>query len=209
VLAAILAGAGSGASLIIAIGAQNAFVLRQGIRREHVFAICLLCSLSDVLLVTLGILGLGYIVELAPITLEIIRWVGVAFLTVYACFAIKRAIRPSALVAADATVPGLSLAAAVAQAAAFTYLNPHVYLDTVLLLGSLANSQGPTLRWAFMAGAMASSFGWFFGLGYGARFLAPIFAKPTAWRVLDTVIAVVMLALALNLVLSPITLPGG
>jgi L-lysine exporter family protein LysE/ArgO len=199
-LSSVLAGFGSGMSLIVAIGAQNAFVLRQGIRRERVFAICLLCAASDALLITLGIAGLGVVVEQAPIALVILRWAGVAFLVAYAGFALRRAFRPAALVAEPAATPGLTLAAALTQAAAFTYLNPHVYIDTMLLLGGIANTHGPELSWLFAAGAVGASVVWFFGLGYGARLLAPLFAKPVAWRVLDTLIAAVMLGIAVTLV---------
>ncbi|MDR0848636.1 MAG: LysE/ArgO family amino acid transporter [Propionibacteriaceae bacterium] len=201
-LTAALAGLGSGFSLIVAIGAQNAFVLRQGIRREHIFAICLLCALSDAVLITLGIVGLGALVERAPIALDIMRWAGVVFLLAYAVFALKRAMKPKAMDVDSSAGTRLGLGAALAQAAAFTYLNPHVYLDTVMLLGSIANTHGPTLRWWFAAGAVTASVLWFFGLGYGARLLAPLFAKPLAWRVLDVLIAAVMVFIAVTLALG-------
>lgn len=201
-LTVALAGFGSGLSLIVAIGAQNAYVLRQGIRREHVFPICLLCALSDALLIAAGIVGLGALVERVPIALDIMRWAGVVFLLAYAVFAFRRAMKPSAMTIDSTTGKGLSLGAALAQAAAFTYLNPHVYLDTVMLLGSIANTHGTTLRWLFMGGAVTASFLWFFGLGYGARLLAPLFSKPIAWRILDVLIAAVMVAIAVTLIMG-------
>ena len=197
---AVVAGFLSGAALIIAIGAQNAFVLRQGIRREHVLPIVLVCALSDAVLIALGVAGIGALVTAAPLVFEIVRWVGAAFLLGYAIFAARRAIRPKALEAATTTTS--SLAAAVLTALALTWLNPHVYLDTVLLLGSLAASHGDQ-RWLFAAGAIAASVAWFAGLGFGARGLRGLFARPVAWRVLDLCIAVVMLVLAIRLVLTP------
>jgi L-lysine exporter family protein LysE/ArgO len=182
----LIAGFGAGASLIIAIGSQNAFVLRQGIRREHVLPIA-------------GVAGIGAIVQAAPIALEIIRWAGAAFLVGYAIFAARRAFKPSALQAAPENTT--SLKAAIATALALTWLNPHVYLDTVVVLGSIANAWAPEYRWFFAAGACLASIVWFTALGYGARLLAPVFSKPTAWRILDASIAVVMLVLALSLIL--------
>lgn len=200
-LTTLLAGLGTGLSLIVAIGAQNAFVLRQGIRREHVGPVALLCALADALLIGAGVLGIGTLVERAPVVLDVVRWGGVAFLLCYAQLALRRAVHPDAL-RAGASGTGASLRAALATAAALTFLNPHVYLDTVLLLGSIANQHGDNGRWLFATGAALASFGWFFGLGYGARRLAPLFAKPMAWRVLDGLIAVVMTLIALSLALG-------
>jgi L-lysine exporter family protein LysE/ArgO len=186
-------------SLIVAIGAQNAFVLRQGIRREHVFPICALCATADALLITAGALGLGMVADSgAAVALQIMRWAGVAFLVAYAMLAIRRAVKPAILEAGD-TGKATPLGAALTQAVAFTFLNPHVYLDTVVLLGSLANTYGTTMRWAFVVGAVGASVSWFFGLGYGARLLAPVFTRPLAWRILDSLIAVVMLGIAVSL----------
>ena len=198
VLTTLLAGLGSGLSLIVAIGAQNAFVLRQGIRREHVGPVALLCALADALLIGAGVLGIGTLVERAPGVLDVVRWGGVAFLLCYAGLALRRAVHPDALRAGEPAT-GASLRAALTTAAALTFLNPHVYLDTVLLLGSIANQYGDDGRWVFAVGATLGSFGWFFGLGYGARRLAPLFARPMAWRVLDGLIAVVMVLIALSL----------
>lgn len=201
VLALLLVGVGTGLSLIVAIGAQNAFVLRQGIRREHVGAVALLCSVADALLIGAGVLGIGALVERSPVVLDAVRWAGVVFLVCYAVLALRRAVHPRVLRAGGATT-GTSLRAALTAAAALTFLNPHVYLDTVLLLGSIANHHGAEGRWVFAAGAVMGSFAWFFALAYGARRLAPLFAAPTAWRVLDATIAVVMLSIALSLALG-------
>ncbi len=198
---ASLAGLGFGLSLIIAIGAQNAFVLRQGIRREHVFAIALFCAVSDAALISLGIFGLGGLIALAPWLIVVMRWAGVVFLVFYGAFALRRAFRteslePEADEEARAPLGGTMLAIA-----AITWLNPHVYLDTVMLMGSVANSYHES-RWSFGAGAVLGSFAWFFGIGYGARWLRPIFRKPRAWRILDIVIALTMFAIAASLALG-------
>ncbi|MFF9561836.1 LysE/ArgO family amino acid transporter [Leifsonia sp. NPDC014704] len=197
-LATFFTGLGSAASLIVAIGAQNAFVLRQGLRREHVLPIVVICVVSDVLLIAAGVAGIGVLVKNAPIALEIVRWAGFAFLLGYAVFAARRALKPESLTASGA-VAG-SLAAAVGACLAITWLNPHVYLDTVLLLGSLSASHGDPGRWVFGAGAATASLLWFGLLGFGARFAAPVFAKPFAWRILDGGIAVLMIVLAILLV---------
>ncbi len=196
-----LAGLLAGLSLIVAIGAQNAFVLRQGIRREHVGAVALLCSLADAVLILAGVTGIGTLVERAPVVLDVVRWAGAAFLLGYAVLALRRAVHPGELHAATGGAR-VGLRPVLSTAAALTFLNPHVYLDTVLLLGSLANQHGDDGRWAFALGAVAGSFLWFFGLAYGARRLAPLFARPAAWRVLDGLIALVMTAIALSLVLG-------
>ena len=197
-LATYFTGLGSAASLIIAIGAQNAFVLRQGLRRQHVLPVVIICVLSDAILIAAGVAGIGVIVNNAPIALEIVRWAGFLFLVGYAVFAARRALKPESLSTSGA-VAG-SLAAAVGTCLAITWLNPHVYLDTVLLLGSLSASHGDPGRWVFGAGAATASLLWFGMLGFGARFAAPVFAKPVAWRILDGAIAVLMLVLAVLLV---------
>ncbi len=191
------------AALIIAIGAQNAFVLRQGIRREHVFVVALLCSFSDALLVSLGVAGLGTLVQTNPLLLSTARYGGAAFLIVYGFFAAKRAWRPGGeglSVTGSGGAPA-SLKKTVLACLAFTYLNPHCYLDTVVLMGSLSAQFEGDLRWVFAVGAVSASFGWFFSLAYGARLLAPAFAKPRAWRILDATIALVMLGIALGLLI--------
>ena len=183
------------AGLIIAIGAQNAFVLRQGIKREHVGAVVAFCAAADALLTTAGVLGAGRALAAAPQWGRAMAIAGAAFLWVYGLRALWRAWRPAALVA-DRTERRLSLRAALGQAAAFTLLNPHVYLDTVALVGAVGAQQPAGLRPAFVLGACAASALWFGSLGYGARRLAPWFARPQAWRWLDSFIGVTMLLLA-------------
>ncbi|NMG43625.1 LysE family transporter [Aromatoleum toluvorans] len=184
-------------ALIVAIGAQNSFVLQQGIRREHLLPITLICALSDALLIGAGIAGLGALIQSSPVVLTIARYGGAAFLLVYGALAARRAWQGERLhVQAGAPVP---LATAVATCLGFTFLNPHVYLDTVILLGGLANQHGEHGRWAFGAGSATASLLWFFALAYGARVLAPIFDRPVAWRVLDAAMALVMFALAASL----------
>lgn len=199
VLAAFVAGFLLGGSLIIAIGAQNAFILRQGLLRSHVFVLCLICALSDALLIAAGVAGLGILVSHSPLLITAVTLGGAAFLAVYAFTALRRAMNPNALAAAKSGET--ALVPAILTCLAFTFLNPHVYLDTVLLIGGLSAQYEGQARLAFAVGAMSASFVWFFGLGYGARLLQPIFAKPSAWRVLDLLIAFVMAALALSLLL--------
>lgn len=197
---ASLSGLGFGLSLIIAIGAQNAFVLRQGLRREHVGVVVAICALSDLVLIVAGVAGVGALVRQVPWLLILIRFGGSAFLFAYAFLAAKRALRPQRLHAATGS-PAASVGRVALTIAALTWLNPHVYLDTVVLLGSIASSQGGQ-RWAFAAGAGLGSILWFTGLGFGARGLAPVFDRPSAWRVLDAVIAVVMAAIGVRLALG-------
>ncbi|MBL7254944.1 LysE/ArgO family amino acid transporter [Paractinoplanes lichenicola] len=197
-LTSALAGFAASAVLIVAIGAQNAFVLRQGLRREHVLAVVLVCALSDLLLILAGIGGLGAVVTARPSAVTVIKWVGAAFLITYAVMAARRALRPAALNPAG-RAPA-TLRATILTCLALTYLNPHVYLDTVLLLGSVAQQHDH--RWLFGAGAAAASLVWFTALGAGAHRLAPLLARPSAWRVLDGVIAAVMLAVAAMLLLG-------
>jgi L-lysine exporter family protein LysE/ArgO len=196
VIASTVAGFLAGIALIAAIGAQNAFVLRQGLRREHVLAVVAVCAASDAVLIAVGIAGLGTAVDDHPAALNVIRWGGAAFLLGYAILAARRAIRPGALTPADR--PPATLRATMLTCLAFTYLNPHVYLDTVLLLGAVA--QQHRFQWAFGAGAVLASAAWFTALGVGARRLAPVLARPTAWRVLDALVAAVMAAMALSLI---------
>lgn len=193
----LLVGLGSGLSLIVAIGAQNAFVLRQGIRREHVLPVVLICGLTDALLETLGVAGIGFLIERAPVVLELVRWGGVVFLLWYAWSAARRALRPAVLVAEDGSAG--SLKRTILACLAITYLNPHVYLDTVVLMGSIGNAQGDPGRWWFALGGAIASIGWFFLLGYGARALTRFFATPRSWRILDGVVAVIMLVIAARL----------
>jgi len=192
----LIAGFLSGAVLIIAIGAQNSFVLRQGIRREHVLPVVLICALADALLIAAGIAGMGALIQSAPMVVTVTRYGGAAFLLAYGWIAAKRALHPQPLTVDDKV--GASLGVAVATCLAFTFLNPHVYLDTVILLGSLANNRGAG-KWYFWLGAVLSSFTWFFSLGFGARLLRPLFNRAAAWRVLDTLIAATMFGLGILL----------
>lgn len=194
---AFLAGFLLGASLIIAIGAQNAFILRQGLLRQHVFALCLICASSDALLIAAGVAGLGTLIAQSPRLIEAVTIGGALFLFAYAFIAFRRAMHPDVLRAAN--TGETSLSAAIAACLAFTFLNPHVYLDTVVLLGGLSAAYKGEARLAYGFGAAAASFVWFFGLGYGARLLQPVFASPAAWRALDVIIGLVMAAIGLGL----------
>jgi len=187
------------ATLIVAIGAQNAFVLRQGIRKEHVAPIVAFCALSDFILMGAGVAGLASVLGNAPVLVALLTAAGSGFLVWYGIRALRRASLPQSLRAAEGTEP-LSLGNALAQAAGFTLLNPHVYLDTVLLVGSIGTRQPPDMRVWFVGGAACASGVWFTTLGYGARLLAPIFARPRAWQVLDTVVGLTMLTLAVLLI---------
>ena len=225
-LSPVLAGLGLGFSLIVAIGAQNLFVLRQGLRREHVLAVAAICAISDAVLIVLGVSGIGFVLQAVPWLVDVVRWAGALFLVTYGVLAARRAWRPSgeALRSAEphtdpdlgtgADAPDPSPAAGTATATvararllpvlltclALTWLNPHVYLDTVFLLGTVANTHGED-RWLFAAGAVTASFVWFFGLAFGARLLGRWLSTPRAWRILDAVIAVVMIGLGVSLVL--------
>ncbi|MEJ3405522.1 LysE/ArgO family amino acid transporter [Rathayibacter sp. YIM 133350] len=248
-LPTLLAGLGLGLSLIIAIGGQNLFVLRQGIRREHVLAVVVICALSDAVLIAVGISGIGAALQHLPWLLSAVRWVGAAFLVFYGLLAARRALRPTAQSAAltdddtlgpregDDGVAGAGVdtfpaGAAAPEAAesdaarqpgpvltrttpaarsslitvmltclALTWLNPHVYLDTVFLLGSVANTHGDD-RWVFGLGAAIGSVAWFTALGFGARHLGRWLRSPRSWRILDAAIAVVMVALGVMLVVQ-------
>jgi L-lysine exporter family protein LysE/ArgO len=227
-----------GFGLIAAIGAQNAFILRQGVRGQHLLAVVLVCAASDLVLIFGGILGIGAVLEHAPIVVTFVRWFGVAFLTAYGLLAAKRAWRPAGRGLTVADAPDLtgedaaaamppagpsqhssgstltlevappvqrqgalrgSLATAILTALAFTWLNPHAYLDAVVVLGSVANSHGDPDRWVFGIGAIIASFAWFTLIGFGAKLLSKHLASPRAWRILDAVIAVIMLTLAASL----------
>jgi L-lysine exporter family protein LysE/ArgO len=198
-MSAYLAGFGTSLSLIVAIGAQNAFVLKQGLLRHHVFATCAFCALSDALLITAGVMGAGAIASSAPWFLEVMRWGGVIFLLAYGAKAFLAAWRGGA--ALKAGQGAASLGATLAVIAALTWLNPHVWLDTVVLLGSVSAHYTGRAFW-FALGATAASFSFFFGLGYGARLLAGIFARPRAWQVLDGLVGLTMWSLAAGLALG-------
>lgn len=203
-LLAALAGLTFGLSLIVAIGAQNAFVLRQGLLREHRGIVVAVCAVSDVVLIALGVGGAGALLAAAPALAEGARLAGAAFLLGYAALAARRAWRggaSAATAAAGATARGPL--AALLTALALTWLNPHVYLDTVVLAGTAADAHGDE-RWWFAAGMACGSVIWFAALGYGSAALRPLFAKPAAWRLLDAAIAAIMLALGLTLALGAV-----
>ncbi|PVE94878.1 LysE/ArgO family amino acid transporter [Microbacterium sp. TPD7012] len=214
----VLAGLGLGLSLIVAIGAQNVFVLRQGIRREHVLAVVVICAVSDAVLIIAGVAGLGFVVSAAPWLVVVARWAGALFLLTYGVLAARRAWKggeaglepggtdaapPTASAAGDgatATLTRTRLAPVILTVLALTWLNPHVYLDTVLMLGSIAATHGED-RWLFAAGAVAASILWFTALGFGARYVGRWLRTPLSWRILDAAIAVVMIVIAVSLVL--------
>jgi L-lysine exporter family protein LysE/ArgO len=204
VLDSAVAGFLTGASLIIAIGAQNAFVLRQGLARQHVGAVVVICIFSDLVLIVAGVAGIGTVIAHAGWVLTVIRWLGVAFLCWYGSSSLLHARRSAALAAG--TTESMSLRSAVVRMTALTWLNPHVYLDTVLLIGSIANSHstghGSGARWWFVVGVEIASVAWFCVLGYGARFASPLLARPRAWQVLDVLIGLTMLAIAVKLALG-------
>jgi len=199
VINSAVAGLLTGWSLIVAIGAQNAYVLRQGLARRYVGVVVAICAVSDLVLILAGIAGIGTIVEEAPVVLDVVRWFGVAFLIGYGVSSLLRARRTKGLEAARAGSP--SLKAAAVTAVALTWLNPHVYLDTVLLLGSIANQHGDG-RWWFGAGAALASLVWFTALGYGARLAHGLLASARAWRVLDVLIGLTMIVIAATLALG-------
>ena len=218
-----LAGLGLGLSLIIAIGAQNVFVLRQGLRREHVLPVVVICALSDAVLIAAGVAGLGFLLESAPWLVTVARWAGAVFLVCYGILAARRAWRGEDQgLTADAAAPARGavsdapthtqtrtatrtrLAPVIATVLALTWLNPHVYLDTVLMLGSVAATHGAE-RWVFAAGAMLASILWFTALGFGARHLGRWLRTPRAWRMLDAIIAVVMIVIGISLVIPVFT----
>lgn len=196
IIPAGLAGFGTGLSLIVAIGAQNAFVLRQGVRRHSLLAVVAICAVSDAALIALGVAGVGAFVTAWPPALTLVGFVGGGFLICYGLLAARRVLRPEP---GAALTPGggggaSSARRAVLTCLAMTWLNPHVYLDTVLLVGSLAADRGD-LRWAFGTGAALASLAWFGALGYGARLLGGWLARPSAWRVLDGVVAATMVTM--------------
>ncbi|MFE3174955.1 LysE/ArgO family amino acid transporter [Amycolatopsis sp. NPDC059090] len=198
VIAALSAGFGTGMSLIVAIGAQNAFVLRQGLRGGLVVPVILVCTLSDAILIAAGVSGIGAVLQRWPSGIKAIAIVGGLFLVGYGILAARRAFRPGTLTVspADLSSPKRTLLTCLA----LTWLNPHVYLDTVLLVGSVAAGHGDS-RWLFGIGAVVASAVWFSALGLGARRLSGVFARPAAWRILDGVIAATMIALGVALLL--------
>lgn len=192
----LLTGLLTGWSLIIAVGPQNALILRQGIRREHLGVVLIICILADVLLIGAGTLGIGAIILLAPWALEILRWVGVAYLLWFAWTSLRSAREATGL---QADTHQRSLKSIILTTLALTFLNPGVYLDTVVMLGNLANQQGSGGVLPFTIGAMIGSVTWFLGIGYGARGLSRYLARPRVWQVLDVIIAIVLVILAARL----------
>ena len=198
---AVSSGFLTGLTLIIAIGAQNAFVLRQGLRRDYIFMVVLFAALSDALLVFTGILGLGQLIVSVPYLLEILRFAGAAYLLWFAYGAVRRAIYPEVLVPGEKVVS--SRWKVLATIAALTYLNPHVYIDTVLLLGTIGNQFGDD-RLLFGLGAAVASFTWFFSLGYLVTTLSAFVGNKMFWRVFESLVAVVMIGIALTLIFNPL-----
>ncbi|MEU9338269.1 LysE/ArgO family amino acid transporter [Streptomyces sp. NPDC048290] len=199
-LSAATAGFGTGLSLIVAIGAQNAFVLRQGARRDAVLAVVAISALSDALLITLGVAGVGAIVVAWPQAMTVVAWTGGAFLLGYGALAARRVLRPTGdTLGADGSGAAGSRRRAVLTGLALAWLNPHVYLDTVFLVGSLAADRGE-LRWTFGLGAAVASLVWFTALGFGARLLGRRLTRPAAWRVLDGFVALTMITLGVLLI---------
>lgn len=198
-ITASVAGLTTGLTLIVAIGSQNAYVLRQGVSRQHIGIVVLICWLSDVVLISVGVAGFDVMLRDATVLLAVLRWLGVAFLTGYAALSLRRALRGGEALE-TARAGAATFGAVVATAFALTWLNPHVYLDTVLLLGSIASTYGDA-RWWFAIGAGAASLAWFAGLGYGARLAHGLLTTERAWRVLDGLIGITMLGIALMLAL--------
>lgn len=200
-LSIFLTGMLTGLSLILAIGAQNAFVLRQGLRGEHVLAVCLTCAVSDAILILLGVTSFAQIAEWLPWIAPVMRYAGAAFLIWYGAKSVRAALRSSDALIIGTERKAKGLGKTLLACLAMTWLNPHVYLDTVVLLGTISTRFAGD-RGAFAAGAVSGSFLFFFALGYGAAWLRPIFARPSAWRVLEAVIAVVMWSIAAKLILT-------
>lgn len=203
-LAATVAGFAASAGLIIAIGSQNAFVLRQGLLRRNVRLVVATCAMSDVALILCGVAGVGAVVREWPALLEALRFGGAAFLALYGSMAARRAWRGSASMPVESDEPA-SGSRVLVTCLAFTFLNPHVYLDTMILLGGLSTQYAGPTQQAFAAGACLASIMWFSALGYGSRLLLPVFRNPIAWQVLDALVACIMLSLALLLLLRPLT----
>jgi L-lysine exporter family protein LysE/ArgO len=196
---AVIPGLLTGLSLIVAIGAQNAFVLRQGLLKKHVLVMVLICAISDATLIILGVFGLGALISALPWLLEVIRWVGVAFLFWYGSTSLRRFMKNESLKAAE-TGSG-NLKQTVLTTLALTFLNPHVYLDTVIFIGGIASQFGDQ-KWFFALGAVTASFVWFFSLGFGASKASVLVSKPAFWKILDVFIAAVMYSLAITLAVA-------
>jgi L-lysine exporter family protein LysE/ArgO len=196
-----LEGCGTGAGLIVAIGAQNAFVLKQGLLKNFVFVTALVCALSDAILICLGVGGFGQLISCNHYLMEAARWGGAAFLLWYGFRSFRAVFHTNTLNVKQTSAEQPSLKLTIATLLMVSFLNPHVYLDTVILLGSIGGQFPETERIFFAFGAVSASFIWFFGLCYGARYLAPLFSKPIAWKVLDFIIGCIMWAIAITLIL--------
>jgi L-lysine exporter family protein LysE/ArgO len=194
---AFSSGLASGLALIIAIGAQNAFVIRQGLQRQHVLTVVLLCSVSDALLIAAGTAGLGQLISTAPQVLEIVRWFGVTYLAFFGIKSLRSAFMHNSLTLEQGAV--VSRKKTILTVLGLTFLNPHVYLDTVIFLGSLAN-QFPAEKWLFTFGAMTASFIWFFTIGFGSKMAARFMVKVVFWKILDLAVAAIMFTLATYLI---------
>lgn len=195
--------------LIVAIGAQNAYVLKQGLLKNHVFWVVLTCFLCDFVLISIGVLGMGSLISQSPMATIALALVGALFLMVYGCRAMISALHGGGTLSVDASPKATTLAATISTTLALTLLNPHVYLDTVVIIGGVASTLSQDERWVFLIGALLASASWFFGLGYGARLLIPLFKKPITWRILDALIAVVMWLIAANLAIYAYRLYAG
>ncbi len=194
-----------GASLIIAIGVQNAFILRQGIKNQYIFVCCLTASLIDVMLITLGVSGFGAVIDRAPGFILFIKWFGALFLFSYGIRSFRRALHAESLSQEKAAgKKATTVMEVIGVLLGLSLLNPHVYLDTVILLGGIGGSYLGMERLSWSLGAIAASFLWFFGLGYGARLLAPVFARPRAWQVLDILIGLTMFGIGFSLIAGEI-----
>ena len=197
ILGPAVAGFALGFSLIMAIGAQNAFVLRQGLRGEYVLPLVLTCAISDAILITLGVAGFGVLINANPDLLNWVRYAGAAFLFVYGAMNFRAAMKGGDALADKGRTAG-SLGAAVMTCVVLTWANPHVYLDTVVLLGGISAQYTPA--WAFGLGAVIASFAFFFTLGFGARLLRPFFTNPRSWQLLDVIVGMTMWAIAAKLI---------
>ena len=198
-LSVFIAGFALGFSLILAIGAQNAFVLKQGLKQNNVFLVCLICALSDALLISAGVAGFGAVVKAFPLIEQFARYAGAAFLLFYGALSLRSAFTTDHAMHAQGEVISSPIKT-ILTCLAFTWLNPHVYLDTVVLMGSIS-TQYIGQQVAFTAGAVCASFVFFFSLGYGARLLIPLFAKPSAWKILEVIVAIIMFAIAVTLLI--------
>ncbi len=190
--------------LIVAIGAQNAYVLKQGLLKSHVFVICLICALSDAILIALGTSGVGKVVERHPEWLKVIVWLGAIYLIIFGLSSIRASFTNESL-ETSSQKSNKTLKNSVLTVLALTFLNPHVYLDTFLLIGGISSPYGDTDRLYFTIGAISASFVWFFGLGYGARLLVPLFEKHIAWKILNIAIGLVMFAIAYQLLTTDLS----